>query len=55
LSSANLPDANLDGAYLDRADLRNAKYLEQQQLDQACGTYAKLPPGLTLKPCPEDK
>jgi len=26
--------------------------LAQEQLDQACGTEAKVPPGLTLKPCP---
>ena len=42
LFRANLSGADLSGAILDG----------QTQLDQACGTDAKLPPGLTLKPCP---
>jgi uncharacterized protein YjbI with pentapeptide repeats len=42
LSGANLIDANLTGASLDG----------QKQLDEACGSDAKLPTGLTLKPCP---
>ena len=55
LSDANLSHANLDHASLftarfDRADLSDAN-VDQQQLDLACGTDAKLPPGLTLKPC----
>jgi uncharacterized protein YjbI with pentapeptide repeats len=62
LFGANLTDANLIGAILTGAiltganlrgaDLRGAK-VTQAQLDEAyCGTYAKLDPGLTLKPCP---
>lgn len=46
LSGANLSNANLSGA-----DLRNAILDGQPQLDMACGTDAKLPPSLTLKPC----
>jgi uncharacterized protein YjbI with pentapeptide repeats len=48
------PSANLSGAILIRANLSNAKDLTQTQLDAACGADAKLPPGLTLKPCPDD-
>jgi uncharacterized protein YjbI with pentapeptide repeats len=44
--------AHLDLARLDSTDLRETKNLQQLQLDHACGTDAKLPPGLTLKPCP---
>jgi hypothetical protein len=51
LSGADLSGANLSGANLSYANLREAKNLQQQQLDLACGTDAKLPPGLTLKPC----
>jgi uncharacterized protein YjbI with pentapeptide repeats len=40
--------ANLNGAELSETTLDG-----QQQLDGACGTDAKLPPGLTLKPCPQ--
>ena len=49
--SANLADANLSGVDLTEANLTDAKYLTQTQLDRACGTDAKLPPGLTLQPC----
>ena len=48
LSGASLFQANLSGA-----NLRDIHNLTQAQLDQTCGTDAKLPPGLTLKPCPE--
>jgi len=63
LSGANLSDANLFGANLNGAnlsdanlfyaDLSGAKGVTQAQLDKAFGANAKLPPGLTLKPCPE--
>jgi uncharacterized protein YjbI with pentapeptide repeats len=52
LGGADLSDTKLTGANLSCADLRGAKNLIQPQLDQACGTDAKLDPGLTLKPCP---
>jgi hypothetical protein len=55
LNGANLERANLERANLSHADLSEAKDLTQAQLDQACGTDAKLPPGLTLKPCPDNK
>jgi hypothetical protein len=58
LSGAHLVDAELGGARLvdadlSRADLSGTHNLTKEQLDQACGTDAKLPPGLTLKPCPK--
>jgi uncharacterized protein YjbI with pentapeptide repeats len=57
LFSADLGGANLDGTNLLSAKLLSANLqdatLEQSQLDQACGVDARLPPGLTLKPCPE--
>ena len=43
-------DANLTDANLSVADLSGTQ-ITQVQLDQACGTDAKLDPGLTLKPC----
>jgi uncharacterized protein YjbI with pentapeptide repeats len=61
LSGANLDGANLNGANLIGADLSGAVLsdanlisadISQTQLDQACGTEAKLNSGLTLKPCP---
>ena len=62
LSRANLSDANLSGAKLsvtdlsaadlNGANLRDVKGITQDQLNEACGGGAKLPPGLTLKPCP---
>jgi hypothetical protein len=54
LSGANLIDADLLGAHLSRAHLSGANNLTQAQLDQACGTKAKLLEGLTLRPCPAD-
>jgi uncharacterized protein YjbI with pentapeptide repeats len=54
LTNAELTKADLSGADLSGADLSNARYLTQAQLDKACGTDAKLSPGLTLnKPCPK--
>jgi uncharacterized protein YjbI with pentapeptide repeats len=59
LSNARLSGANLSNAHLSDADLRGAaaralvgNIISQAQLDQACGTNAKLPAFLTLKPCP---
>jgi uncharacterized protein YjbI with pentapeptide repeats len=66
LRGANLTDANLTGTELQEADLTGANLshanltgadlsgatVSQAQLDQACGTDVKLPPGLNLKPCP---
>ena len=52
LSAANLTDAILTGANLAGANLLDAKLDGQKQLDEACGSDAKLPTGLTLKPCP---
>jgi hypothetical protein len=53
LLGANLNGARLDGLRLDGADLSGTEGLSQAQLNQACGTNAKLPPGLTLdKLCP---
>jgi uncharacterized protein YjbI with pentapeptide repeats len=51
LTGANLTRAYLTGADLTRADLTDAR-IGQNQLDAACGSEVKLPPGLTLKPCP---
>lgn len=56
LKSADLTGAHLNGAFLldavlTGADLTGAHLDGQRQLDQACGTDAMLPPGLTLKPC----
>jgi uncharacterized protein YjbI with pentapeptide repeats len=50
LTDANLTDAILTGADLTKADLTGAE-IDQKQLDVACGSDAKLPTGLTLKPC----
>jgi uncharacterized protein YjbI with pentapeptide repeats len=54
LSGANLANAHLNNANLTRADLEGVKNLTQKQLDQACGTNAKLDPPLEFhdKPCP---
>jgi hypothetical protein len=52
LNGAILRGANLSGADLFHADLTSARLDGQKQLDEACGSDAKLPPGLTLKPCP---
>ena len=59
LVNANLTDARLTGTDLSGinvpikqpgADLTGAT-VSQTQLDQACGIYVKLDPGLTIKPC----
>jgi uncharacterized protein YjbI with pentapeptide repeats len=55
LTFANVTGVDLTGVDLSGADLTDAKNLIQTQLDKACGTGAKLPPGLTLKPCPPSK
>jgi uncharacterized protein YjbI with pentapeptide repeats len=53
LSRADLSGADLNGANLSGANLSGARNLTQPQLDEACGSDVKLPPGLTLdKPCP---
>ena len=55
LRHANLQGADLRGANLKEADLRNARGLTQKQLDQACGdAKTKLPPNLSIKPCPKE-
>ncbi len=55
LWSADLQKADLSGANLQGTELRSAKGLTQEQLDQACGdTETKLPPNLSIKPCPEE-
>jgi uncharacterized protein YjbI with pentapeptide repeats len=51
LEAVNLEGANLSGANLIGANLSDAKLDGQHQIDGACGTDAKLPPGLTLRPC----
>jgi len=48
---ANLRGATLMYTTLSDADLHGARNLTQPQLDLACGTDAKLPPGLALAPC----
>jgi uncharacterized protein YjbI with pentapeptide repeats len=56
LNSANLSSANLSGADLSGADLTGVRArvnqkpasLTQEQLDQACGTNAKVDPPLTF-------
>jgi hypothetical protein len=45
---------HLSGADLSGA-VRTAKLDGQKQLDRACGNDAKLPVGLTLRPCPPGK
>jgi hypothetical protein len=51
LTGAVLTGANLTGAVLTGANLTDATLDGQQQLDEACGSEAVLPTGLTLKPC----
>ena len=51
LSDADLSDAKLEGANLTDTHLTGARALGQKQLDEACGSNAMLPTGLTLKPC----
>jgi hypothetical protein len=52
LIGANLSDAYLNDANVNGANLIGAKGISQSQLDQACGVDVRLPPGLTVKPCP---
>jgi len=55
LQGANLNGANLRGAGLKHTNLEGAESLTQEQLDEACGDEkTKLPPGLSIKPCPDD-
>jgi len=55
LQGANLNGANLRGAELKHTNLEGAESLTQEQLDEACGDEkTKLPPGLSVKPCPDD-
>ena len=60
LSGANLQGADLSGASLQQAtlvgaNLQGAIELTQEQLDSACGdAETKLPPGMFIKPCPEE-
>ena len=52
LTNADLSDAHLSGVNLSGADLTDADLTgEQARLNLACGSDAKLPPDLTLKPC----
>jgi Pentapeptide repeats (8 copies) len=51
LMGAKLAGADLSGANLTRANLAYVD-LTTVDLDEACGSDAKLSPGLTLKPCP---
>jgi uncharacterized protein YjbI with pentapeptide repeats len=54
LTGANLTGTNLTGADLTGANLAKSHFqVKQAQLDGACGKDAKLPAGLTLKPCPK--
>jgi hypothetical protein len=53
LRGADLRGADLRGADLRGTDLRGVTLNGYEQFDGACGSDAKLPPGLTpLKPCP---
>jgi uncharacterized protein YjbI with pentapeptide repeats len=56
LTNADLTHANLTYTILTDVNLTNANLtgarIDQRQLDEACGSNAVLPPGLTLKPCP---
>ena len=52
LNGVDLEHADLTGANLTAAELSDTRNLSQRQLDLACGDDAKLPQGLTLKPCP---
>ena len=55
LRQANLHGADLRLANLQGADLSGAIELTQEQLDWACGdAETKLPPGMFIKPCPEE-
>jgi hypothetical protein len=50
LRASNLTGADLTDADLSGADLRSSN-ITQQQLDNACGSGTKLPPGLGIQPC----
>lgn len=52
LRDVDLENALLRNTDLSGADLTGAKLDGQTQLNQACGTNTKLPPGLSLSPCP---
>ncbi len=55
LQVADLRLANLQEASLRGANLEGAKNLTAGQLDQACGdAKTKLPPNLSIRPCPEE-
>ena len=60
LMRANLQGAKLRGASLEEANLQGAtligaKGLTPKQLENACGdAFTKLPPGLSIKPCPKE-
>ena len=51
LTNAALIGADLTGAILTGTDLTDVE-IDLKQLHEACGSDAKLPTGLTLKPCP---
>ena len=52
LQGANLAGASLSDVDLSGANLSSSRYLNQYQLDQACGNdKTRLPEGLTVKTC----
>jgi hypothetical protein len=51
LPGAILSGTNLTGAILRSINLTGARLVDQQQLDEACGSDVVLPAGLALKPC----
>ena len=60
LNGARLTNVDLRGSDLSGADLANANLsgsdltgtnVTQQQLDSACGSGTRLPPGLRIQPC----
>jgi uncharacterized protein YjbI with pentapeptide repeats len=53
VGGASVGGAKLSGAKLNGVDLSLSR-LTQAQLDEACGTDAKLPEGRTLRPCPPE-
>ena len=50
LRGSDLSGANLAGADLGGTDLTGTN-ITQRQLDSACGSGARLPPGLRIRPC----
>jgi uncharacterized protein YjbI with pentapeptide repeats len=48
LTGANMAFTDMSGVDLSKADLSGFK---QEQLDAACSTDTKVPPGLTIKSC----